>query len=284
MYPQAEVPRVGSGLEPYNDRVRTSYSRLSRYQETEGGYPYDTYRTDDRVYFPVTTSPPDLSRFRLKDVVLGICRDGRARAYAFVDMPDGAVINDRVGAVDLVVLFDADTRTAIPYERTVDGQLLKFTAVPPGGDLPVAFMDVETGTRWNLLGEAVSGPLRGRRLQGVPSHNSMWFAWSAFWPETDVWDGGGIIADVATAVDAMGHDSAPGLRLAAPAPNPFNSATRIRFELPRAATIELDIRNIAGQRVRRLRDGPWAAGRHEVIWDGRDDAGQVRRQRLTLAR
>ena len=62
--------------------------------------------------------------------------------------------------------------------------------------MPLEFMDIETRSRWNMLGEAVAGPLAGHRLQQVPAYNSMWFVWSAYWPETEVWaPGDGIVRE-----------------------------------------------------------------------------------------
>ena len=43
-------------------------------------------------------------------------------------------------------------------------------------------------------------------------------------------------------------------------PNPFNGETAIAFELPREERVELEIFNIAGQRVRLYAPGPLRAG------------------------
>ena len=57
-------------------------------------------------------------------------------------------------------------------------------------------------------------------------------------------------------------------------PNPFNASTRITFGVPRAAPVELTIFNIRGQQVRTLASGQRPAGRHVLLWDGRDDRGR----------
>ena len=57
-------------------------------------------------------------------------------------------------------------------------------------------------------------------------------------------------------------------------PNPFNPSTAIPFDLPALSSVQLEIYNSTGQRVRRLADGVYAPGRHEVNWNARDDAGQ----------
>lgn len=58
-------------------------------------------------------------------------------------------------------------------------------------------------------------------------------------------------------------------------PNPFNPATRISFDLPRASEVQLDVFNILGQKVRTLVEGYLPAGTHEVIFDGRGDQYQI---------
>ena len=73
------------------------------------------------------------------------------------------------------------------------------------------------------------------------------------------------------AVDAP---AAAAVRLWAPSPNPFAASLAIAWELPRAMTVGLDVIDLQGRAVRTLASrSPTAAGRHEVSWDGRDDAG-----------
>ena len=52
---------------------------------------------------------------------------------------------------------------------------------PSGG-----FVDTETGSRWDIFGTAVDGPLRGARLEAIEHVDTFWFAWAAFAPETVV--------------------------------------------------------------------------------------------------
>ena len=108
-------------------------------------------------------------------------------------MPNKAVINDRVGDRAVLVLYHLATVTAIPYSRVVDGQLLTFRILSRTDALPLAFADVETGSEWNMCGEALAGPLKGTQLEQIPAYNSMWFGWSAYWPDTRLWNGEGIL-------------------------------------------------------------------------------------------
>jgi hypothetical protein len=56
-------------------------------------------------------------------------------------------------------------------------------------------------------------------------------------------------------------------------PNPFNPSTEIRFDLPEAAEVSITIFNLLGRPVRTLMQGTLSAGRHAVLWDGRDVRG-----------
>jgi hypothetical protein len=53
------------------------------------------------------------------------------------------------------------------------------------------------------------------------------------------------------------------------APNPFNPATVIRYDLPRTCAVELVIHDVAGRRVATLVDGVQSAGFKSVRWDAR---------------
>ena len=56
-------------------------------------------------------------------------------------------------------------------------------------------------------------------------------------------------------------------------PNPFNAETQMTYALPEAGAVELAIYNVGGQRVRTLVQGEQAAGRYQIVWDGRNDTG-----------
>ncbi|MBN2000281.1 aryl-sulfate sulfotransferase [candidate division KSB1 bacterium] len=58
-------------------------------------------------------------------------------------------------------------------------------------------------------------------------------------------------------------------------PNPFNPETVINFALPKSASVRLEVFDIHGRKVRTLFDGNKLRGRHEIIWNGSDDAGTV---------
>jgi hypothetical protein len=56
-------------------------------------------------------------------------------------------------------------------------------------------------------------------------------------------------------------------------PNPFNPTTSIRFAVPKAGDVTINVYDIRGSHVRTLATGQFAAGYHTVTWDGRNDTG-----------
>jgi hypothetical protein len=57
-------------------------------------------------------------------------------------------------------------------------------------------------------------------------------------------------------------------------PNPFNPETTIKFSLKEDSDVNIKIYNIKGSVVRTLVDGEMSTAYHEVVWDGKDNAGR----------
>jgi serralysin len=80
-------------------------------------------------------------------------------------------------------------------------------------------------------------------------------------------------AEIAAAhVAVPGVEPAPALAVRA-IPNPHRNSASLRFELPTASPLRVEIFDSSGRRVRLLADGPARAGLHELTWDGRRDDG-----------
>ncbi len=84
---------------------------------------------------------------------------------------------------------------------------------------------------------------------------------------------------------AATEDSPPvRTELLPPMPNPFNPQTKLRFSLERAGRIDLSVYDLRGRKVATLASGPYAAGPHEVTWQGRDNEGCSAASGLYLAK
>lgn len=62
--------------------------------------------------------------------------------------------------------------------------------------------------------------------------------------------------------------------LSANYPNPFNPSTTIDFALPAPQRVQLVVFAVDGRRIATLKDESMPAGRHSVVWLGRDDRGE----------
>jgi len=75
-----------------------------------------------------------------------------------------------------------------------------------------------------------------------------------------------------------------GYSLFSPYPNPFNSSVVLRFHLPEATRVRLDIYNPQGRTVRSITQGYLQAGEHRFLWDGRDEEGRKAASGIYLCR
>jgi len=57
-------------------------------------------------------------------------------------------------------------------------------------------------------------------------------------------------------------------------PNPFNSVTNIRFSIPNAGNVKLNVYNMSGKKIKTLVDVHKSAGIYNVKWNGTDSAGR----------
>jgi hypothetical protein len=103
-----------------------------------------------------------------------------------------------------------------------------------------------------------------------------------FWPSGMVTDSVNVAANQQIIIYESGQPigiddpgSPPVARLLANSPNPFRSATTIRYDVDVPTVVDLRILDVSGRLVRTLESGAFkAAGGHEVSWNGRGDDGR----------
>ena len=124
-------------------------------------------------------------RLSPKDLVLGVARDGDAKAYPFHSMVNQPIINDFWAGKEILVVFDRISETGAVFERRLGDLSLSFQLVPGDSFL---IRDRETNSTWQVLtGRAIDGPLAGEVLTRLTSNYSFWFAWSDFYPDTQLY-------------------------------------------------------------------------------------------------
>ena len=122
-------------------------------------------------------------RLPSKDLVVGISGPSGQKAYPHIRLMDSPVLNDQFEGTDILVVFDEAARSTSVFRRDLDGMELTFSQSPGPGEMN----DAETGSVWNKLsGAAIAGPLKGSRLIPYPSFDAFWFAWTDFYPNTEL--------------------------------------------------------------------------------------------------
>lgn len=169
-------------------------SRNTNHRRPYGQNPYERYDSSAQPF--LFDGALDRRLPPTAHVLAGVI-GGEPTAYPFSKLAEERVINDTVGDVPVVALWQPgavsalddsiidnsrDVGMAALYARQLGDRLLTFRLSADG-----RITDEQTGSIWNVFGEAEFGDLRGSSLQPLIANPHFWFAWAAFRPETRVY-------------------------------------------------------------------------------------------------
>jgi Protein of unknown function (DUF3179) len=121
------------------------------------------------------------------DRILGIERNGIARAYPVRILNWHEIVNDRLGDEPIAVTYCPLCGTGIAFDARVGGQAASFGVSGLLYNSDVLLYDRRTESLWSqILGKAIAGPLKGTALASVPISHTSWAAWRARHPRTEV--------------------------------------------------------------------------------------------------
>jgi hypothetical protein len=168
-------------------------SRETGHSRSYGETPYVGYEFGKRLMFPVGSDRripvPPLER--LVTIEVG----DRARAYPLTSIRRWKTAQGKLSGEEYVVFFEPSAVTPMDFRRIADsravGTVGVFSPMLEGRRLKFGakgntIWDEQTGSRWNILGMAVEGPLKGQRLRPIQHSVFYAFAWLAFRPDTEV--------------------------------------------------------------------------------------------------
>ncbi|MEX2501797.1 MAG: DUF3179 domain-containing protein [Trueperaceae bacterium] len=191
----ARLTRYAAPIVSYADarEARPDADVLSRetgYARSYGQNPYLGYDRADSPAF-LFRGESD-GRLPPKERVVTFERDGDAVAYPFTTLEEVHVVNDVVGGTPVAVVWQAGTRSALDGGRIADSRDIgaanvlirerdgRTVTLEADGD---GFVDVDTGDRYDLFGQESGSDFR---FDAIPHDNTLWFAWAAFKPETEI--------------------------------------------------------------------------------------------------
>ena len=122
----------------------------------------------------------DSASWQFKSWVIGVQKDGYAKAYDWNELVKQQVINDTFQNLALVLVLENDNRSFHVWNRQVNDQLLQFTFDASSQTLK----DTATHSIWTMNGECVEGDLKGSRLSAIQAYQEFWHSWRYFHPGT----------------------------------------------------------------------------------------------------
>ena len=168
-------------------------SRETGHQRPYGQNPYPGYAAIGENPFAFVGVPD--GRLAAMERVITVSLDELDVAYPLNALFEAGVINDQQGGQDLAIFHMGGTSSALDapvismgadvgasgvFDPNLNGEKLTFVKEND------SISDEQTGSSWNILGQAVDGPLAGEVLAPLVHGDHFWFAWAAFRPETVV--------------------------------------------------------------------------------------------------
>ena len=122
---------------------------------------------------------------RADDQVLGLVRNNVARAYPVRILNWHEVVNDRFDNDAVTLTFCPLCGTGVAFDGRVDGRALSFGVSGLLYNNDVLIYDRQTQSLWSqLLGQAISGPMKGQYLRVLPLTHTTWADWRKNHPAT----------------------------------------------------------------------------------------------------
>ena len=135
-------------------------------RDYSAGAAYGDYFASAGLMFPTNT---DASRIAPKDYVFALRSSVIEKAWPLKLFKGGAVINDKAGILDVVLIGNAATRTVRAYRS----EGLEFAKAERSDQL------LHAGAAWAVTEDALIGP-NGKSLPRLPGHIAYAFAWNGY--------------------------------------------------------------------------------------------------------
>lgn len=132
--------------------------------------------------------PPDEAEFlEDHDRVLGISRNGVVKAYPIQILDHHEVVNDRFDDEAILVSYCPLCNTGMAFAVQAADTHFTFGVSGLLYNSDVLFFDRQTHSLWSqMMGQAISGPLKGVKMPAVPASHTTWREWRTRYPDTEV--------------------------------------------------------------------------------------------------
>ena len=119
------------------------------------------------------------------DRVLGLINNKQAKAYPIAILNYHEIVNDNVGGERIAVTYCPLCGSGIAYRSNVRGTNLNFGVSGLIYNSALLLYDRQTESLWSqILAKAITGPMKGAKLEIVPLTNTTWRDWLQRYPNT----------------------------------------------------------------------------------------------------
>jgi len=138
------------------------------------------------VHDPVFVPASAASFVQDGDFVIGVAKGKVAKAYHALDLQQHGSVDDEMPDGPIEVTWCSTCGTGAVFRAVLNGRRLHFEYDSMVNANEV-HKDVETGSRWQQsTGEAISGPLKGSKLELYPFVLTTWKEWRTRYPGTQL--------------------------------------------------------------------------------------------------
>lgn len=172
----------------------TVLSRSTGFNKKYGVNPYAHY---DSRHLPVAWfyRKPFDDRLPAMERVLGVAVENNVTAFPLAKLNQSALVQTKVADIPVLIISKAgmasavderlikeskDILAAAAFSREINGRQLDFEI--KDGEI----IDKQTQSVWNMFGQALSGELKGTRLQQVDRGVYFSFVWLDFYPQSEI--------------------------------------------------------------------------------------------------
>lgn len=155
--------------------------------------PFVAYDSSPQLF--MYDAPADNRLFPTERVLAAVVQE-QAVAYPFSVLETSVVVNDSINGTPVLALWQmgansAHDRASVDASRDV-GMAALFARMVNGQTLTFLWqegrvIDAETGSTWNIFGEATDGALKGAVLPALNATSCFWFAWAEYYPNTTIY-------------------------------------------------------------------------------------------------
>lgn len=235
----------------------------------DGGIPLVNYADDQ--YF---------SNMIYNDAIYLVWEDFRSGIYYDVYMQKFDINGNEIWQADGAEVVVQNSNQQVPYLVSNGTDFMVFWedfSEEDQSDLMGQILDGEGNKTWPETGFTICNEIRNQTFpRAVNDGDYSYVIWKDTRSSGKTYIYNIYIQKVQFEPVATNENEVPGIgyELLQNYPNPFNPTTSIDFRIKEDSNVSLAVYNIRGQKVKTLIAEELPAGKHSVVWDGKNEAGK----------